>query len=337
MGYDPTGEWDWVTFFNGAGLLATGVMAVAAAATVLTCGAAAPVMVAVAAVTASAGALTVVNGAAEVAESVTGYNVVRDGAFQGNAAAYNTYRNSTKMVAEVGTMICGAYHSAKGGNVCFVAGTLVKTGDGAKPIEEIRAGDMVWAWDEETGDVALKPVVETYVNETDELIHLSVNGEEIVCTPSHPFYSPVRGWTDAVHLRAGDILVLVNGEYVVVEKVQHELLESPIKVYNFQVADYHTYYVSESGVLVHNKCGKNVEKVMSRSDTIKEGKNFLGEGYTKIGKGHYRSADGYRTMRFDFTHHGGTPAHINLEVWRSPVAKGIRDKIVKNIYIFVNA
>ena len=49
-------------------------------------------------------------------------------------------------------------------------------------------GDMVWAWDEETGDIALKKVVETYINETDELIHLLVNGEEIVCTPSHPFY-----------------------------------------------------------------------------------------------------------------------------------------------------
>jgi len=57
-----------------------------------------------------------------------------------------------------------------------------------------------------------------------------------------------------VHLRAGDVLVLVNGEYVVVEKVQHELLESPVQVYNFQVEDYHTYYVAESGVLVHNEC-----------------------------------------------------------------------------------
>lgn len=81
-----------------------------------------------------------------------------------------------------------------------------------------------------------------------------MGGEEIVATPTHPFYCPVKGWTDAAHLRAGDILVLVNGEYVVVEKIQHELLESPIKVYNFQVADYHTYYVSDNGVLVHNAC-----------------------------------------------------------------------------------
>ncbi len=139
---------------------------------------------------------------------------------------------------------------------CFVAGTLVLAEGGKIPIEQIQSGDFVWAWDEETGDVALKKVVETYANETDELTHIFVNGEEIITTPTHPFYSPVKGWTDAVHLRAGDILVLVNGEYVVVEKVQHEILEAPVAVYNFQVEDYHTYYVADAGVLVHNDCSK---------------------------------------------------------------------------------
>ena len=181
-------------------------------------------------------------------------------------------------------------------------------------------GDMVWAWDEETGDVALRPVVGTYVNETEELIYLSVNGEEITCTPGHPFYSPVKGWTEAVHLRAGDILVLVNGEYVVVEWVQHELLESPVKVYNFQVADYHTYYVAESGVLVHNKCDYNHGDSVGTSKAPKQGDP--GSTYTQI------SSDGKNTVcsqttyneycmpgtRVDYNHtHGsiGAPhAHI---------------------------
>ena len=39
-----------------------------------------------------------------------------------------------------------------------------------------------------------------------------------------------------------------------VEQVQHELLEAPIQVYNLEVADFHTYFVSDSAVLVHNKC-----------------------------------------------------------------------------------
>ena len=156
--------------------------------------------------------------------------------------------------------IAGAVTGAVTSPYCFVAGTLVRTKDGEKPIENIEIGDCVWAWDENTGKVALKPVLETYVNETYELVHVFVNGEEIISTPGHPFYSPVNGWIDAVHLRAGDILVLVNGEYVVVEKIQHELLEEPINVYNFNVDEFHTYFVSGIGVLVHNMCKKTLSK-----------------------------------------------------------------------------
>ena len=137
---------------------------------------------------------------------------------------------------------------------CFIAGTLVATKSGLVPIEDIQPGDLVWATDEETGETALKEVVQIFRNETEEWVHVKVNGEEITCTPMHPFYSPVKGWTSAVDLRAGDILVMLNGEYVVVEQVQHELLESPETTYNFEVEDYHTYYVGEKSVLVHNMC-----------------------------------------------------------------------------------
>ena len=154
----------------------------------------------------------------------------------------------------MGGAISGFFSGGFTSNACFVAGTSVLTAMGSVAIEDIQAGDLVWAWDEETGDTALKEVVETYVNTTNGLVHVFVDGEEIVTTPSHPFYSPVKGWTEAVHLHAGDILQLVNGEYVVVEKVQHEILETPVTVYNFQVEDYHTYYVSDAGVLVHNVC-----------------------------------------------------------------------------------
>jgi RHS repeat-associated protein len=139
-------------------------------------------------------------------------------------------------------------------SACFIAGTLVLTADGYQNIEDVQVGDYVWAWDEETGDIALKQVVETYIREKADLVHIFAAGEEIVTTTEHPFYSPVQGWTAASDLRAGDVLLLVNGEYVVVEKVQHEQQECSVKVYNFQVEDFHTYYVSDSGVLVHNAC-----------------------------------------------------------------------------------
>ena len=98
------------------------------------------------------------------------------------------------------------------------------------------------------------------------MIH--VNEKEAITAPTHPFYVPKLGWTSAIKLRAGDILVLSNGEYVVVEAVQHEILESPIKVYNFEVEDFHTYFVGESSVLVHNRCGSGGVELSSNGSEI---------------------------------------------------------------------
>ena len=99
------------------------------------------------------------------------------------------------------------------------------------------------------------------------MIH--VNEKEAITAPTHPFYVPKLGWTSAIKLRAGDILVLSNGEYVVVEAVQHEILESPIKVYNFEVEDFHTYFVGESSILVHNICYTNKELIDAANEINK--------------------------------------------------------------------
>ena len=62
-------------------------------------------------------------------------------------------------------------------------------------------------------------------------------------------------------MRAGDILVTVNGEYVVVEQIAHELLEEPEVTYNFEVEGFHTYYVGNTSVLVHNKCKTDIKQI----------------------------------------------------------------------------
>ena len=82
--------------------------------------------------------------------------------------------------------------------------------DGNVPIEEVEEGDYVYAENPETGEKGLKRVVQTFINESDELIHIHVSKEEIVATPQHPFYVSNKGWVGAVDLRAGDILVLQN-------------------------------------------------------------------------------------------------------------------------------
>ena len=107
---DPTGNWpSRSNLLKGAAWLAVGITAVCVGVSVLTCGVAAPAMVAVAAVTVGAGVLTAVNGAAEIGEAFTGDNVVRDTVFSGNQKAYDAYANTTAAVAEVGTAVCGGW------------------------------------------------------------------------------------------------------------------------------------------------------------------------------------------------------------------------------------
>ena len=311
--YSGDAWWHWV--------VATVAVVGLAVASVVTCGGAAA-----AAMTATAlisGTCTTVPAAATI---ITGAALGAGVAYAGSVVSAASSVKSTEEFAEYGksaliSTVAGAVVGAVAGAInaatsCFVAGTPVLTEDGDKPIEDVTVGDYVWAWDEATGTTELKQVVETYVNETSELTHIFVNGEEIVATPTHPFYCPVKGWTDAAHLRAGDILVLVNGEYVVVEKIQHELLENPVKVYNFQVQDYHTYYVAESGVLVHNRCLPENSVAMSTDDALDTASDYLGPNYTEVENGRYVSFDGDLQVRIGnadiLGQHAGGP-HINLD------------------------
>ena len=292
-----------------------GAVACVAAGVATTLGASAGTAAAVSTV-ATAGCYAVATGvaacgASDVYEVATGTNPIRDGIFGGDQEAYDTVKGLLSLASAGLTELAGQAMAA--GMSCFIAGTPVVTADGQKPIEDIQVSDYVWAWDEETDDVALKQVVETYINETTELTHVFVSGEEIIATPTHPFYCPTKGWTDAAHLRAGDILVLVNGEYVVVEKVQHELLENPVKVYNFQVEDYHTYYVA-SGVLVHNRCTNPNGK---KGGAAHQGKiNEVGEtletnGYAVTYERRVDTTGGYKNVRYgDIYASNGTRSFI---------------------------
>ena len=81
-----------------------------------------------------------------------------------------------------------------------------------------------------------------------------------VTTPNHPFWVVNKGWIEAAELNVGDILTQYNGSYVLVTDISIELLDSPIKVYNFEVEDWHTYFVGSEKILVHNMCAKEFIK-----------------------------------------------------------------------------
>ena len=152
---------------------------------------------------------------------------------------------------------------------CFKEGTLVaclnENGEEVrKPIESIAVGTLVLPYDEETGEKKYKPVVQLFKNETLKWYHIFVNGEEIICTGGHPFYVPdFNKFVSSKDLKVGERLLLSDGKAVIINSIEIETLESPETTFNFEVEDFHTYYVSESNVLVHNSC-KEVEAVAEK-------------------------------------------------------------------------
>ena len=154
---------------------------------------------------------------------------------------------------QMGVSLVSAFSGAASENMaCFVAGTLILTTAGLLAIDKIKAGDKVISTDPDTLETSEKTVLETYIRKVDRLVHLVINGEEVITTDNHPFFVQGRGFIEAGSLLVGDKLVSVNGDDLFVEKHQIEEFDDPVDVYNFQVEDTHTYFIGSFGVWVHN-------------------------------------------------------------------------------------
>lgn len=150
-----------------------------------------------------------------------------------------------------------------------MAGTAVLTTLGYAGIESVRVGDYVYAKDEETGEQKYMPVLETYTNEVTEICTLNINGESIETTVGHKFYTIENGWMSAGDLSKGDTVELSDGSSGTVDSVEITELDEPVTVYNFCVMDFHTYYIGESEVLVHNRqCGSKADVSGSSGNSV---------------------------------------------------------------------
>ena len=164
--------------------------------------------------------------------------------------------------------------------MCFVAGTLVKAKQGLIKIEDVRPGMEVWSRDEFTQEEGWKPVAQTFITHPAELHHLTyevrgppAEGEAVRCetlgvTAPHPFWVSSRskaGFVPAGELRAGDELSLANGGHAIVTANTRETapLGETFTTYNFEVADFHTYFAGRSEVWVHNDCPWPIEKAIA--------------------------------------------------------------------------
>lgn len=146
---------------------------------------------------------------------------------------------------------------------CFAAGTLVSTKEGLVPIELIQVGDLVLSRDETTGDTAYKPVTELIRRPDREIYVLSVEAQlpdgstrisKFETTDDHPWRTADGAWVETSQLEPHHQIVNAYGRDGKVVSVRRT--EQLTLTYNLEVAEYHTYFVGEDRLWVHNDCDK---------------------------------------------------------------------------------
>ncbi|HEY3281081.1 MAG TPA: polymorphic toxin-type HINT domain-containing protein [Armatimonadota bacterium] len=153
--------------------------------------------------------------------------------------------------AALGHMACKV---PVGSATCFTAGTPVQMADGTtKPIEKVKAGDWVWSRDEATGQTLAQQAAQTFQREAPTTVTLTFDGgETLTTTPDHPFWVEGKGWTIAGELGIGTSIVTRAGPSLRIAGLR--LKRQPTPVYNFEVAETHSYFVGllGQGLWVHN-------------------------------------------------------------------------------------
>ena len=171
---------------------------------------------------------------------------------------------------------------------CFAAGTQVLTKTGLVNIEDLKVGAEVWSKDAETKEEAWKKVVKTYVTRPTKIFRITYEWQEpgagggfgkeketLGVTGSHPFWvTSTRhpGFVSAEKLSEGDELLLSGGRRAVITSTYSEPAPSAgVSItYNFEVDDFHTYFVGRSSVWVHNACGDKFMPYVSMFERYRE-------------------------------------------------------------------
>ncbi len=134
---------------------------------------------------------------------------------------------------------------------CFVAGTKVVTDTSIKPIEKLNIGEMVLSFDPILGKRAHQQITQIFVRTSSVVLDIQIDQTRITCTPDHPFWIPGRSWQKAGTIEPGELLLTKVGQIAKVSSIQ--VREGSFTVFNIEVEGLNTYYVSDIGILVHNK------------------------------------------------------------------------------------
>ena len=95
----------------------------------------------------------------------------------------------------------------KDGLFCFPAGTMVKTPAGDTPIEDLKSGDPVVAFDHKSNTNVVSYVSDTFTRPLEDLYEVAHERGVIRCTGDHKIWSVTRNeYVEAKDLKSSDVL-----------------------------------------------------------------------------------------------------------------------------------
>ncbi|MDG5488841.1 polymorphic toxin-type HINT domain-containing protein [Sphingomonas sp. BGYR3] len=180
---------------------------------------------------------------------------------------------------------------------CFVAGTMVATPDGFAAIETLKEGDLVLSKNEATNELGAKPITGLIRPDPKPVFAVMLddpNGERELfhATDDHPWKVEGKGWVETKDLRPGDRIDTADGDdMVLAEVIDTGKVE---QTYTLEVADWHTFFVGNDKVWVHNACkklikaagalGYTLDKSVPRQmgqDVFKKGRSYISRDVTE--------------------------------------------------------
>lgn len=194
----------------------------------------------------------------------TGYNIIKLNStkptrnnyeFKGWCSVYTTTENcSGGQVYQPGAnfTLTGSnsnttlYAMWKSTGGCFMAGTLIDTPDGLKPIEDIEEGMKVYAYDFTTGEIKEDTIEKTFKLSSNNVVRLTFDDNTTIrATYNHFFYNwEEGGWDQIGDYQYGDIITTVDGADSMVKSLDG--IEGIIDVYNLRTKEYFNFIVVTS-------------------------------------------------------------------------------------------
>ena len=138
---------------------------------------------------------------------------------------------------------------------CVARGTSIATPDGDRRVEDLAVGDLVVAYDVETGRRIDAPLEAIWPSHAERLLELT---RELTVSGRHPVWADAR-WTEASAVSAGAELLRLDGAVAIADP---RSLGYGGPVYDLSVAWPHTFFAA--GVLVHNKVAQSSSSVVIR-------------------------------------------------------------------------